>query len=155
MSATHLDRMLHPKSVAVIGASERKGSVGTAVMENLCLSGFSGEIFPVNPHRRSVQGKAAFPSLGKIGRPVDLMVIATPIATVSDIVAQGIVAGAGGAVIISAGGKEIGAKGREIEAAIKRQVAGSDFRYRFPDAIDCLDHVFCSYPNVHMGPPCR
>jgi acetyltransferase len=138
MSAIHLDRLLHPKSVAVIGASERKGSVGTAVMENLRVSGFSGEIFPVNPNRQSVQGKTTFGSLTEIGRPIDLIVIATPIATASDIVAQGIAAGAGGAVIISAGGKEIGPKGREIEAAIKRRTEGSDFRIIGPNCLGVI-----------------
>lgn len=143
MSAIHLDRLLHPKSVAEIGASERKGSVGAAVMENLRVSGFSGEVFPVNPNRRSVQGKTAFGSLTEIGRPIDLTVIATPIATASAIVGDGIAAGAGGAVIISAGGKEIGPKGREIEAAIKKRTEGSDFRIIGPNCLGVISSRSC------------
>ena len=118
MGLYHLDKLFRPESVAVIGASSQEGSIGHALLKNLVDGGFSGDIHPVNPKHDRVQDMAAVPSIGKIDKTVDLALIATPIATVPDIVRQCADAGVGGAVIISAGGRETGEEGREIEAEI-------------------------------------
>ena len=108
--------MLNPKSVAVIGATESLQSVGRKLMEN--LKSFTGGLYPVNPKRRSVLGLKAFPRIGEVPAPVDLAVIATPAITVPDVVSECAEAGVKGAVIISAGFRECGAVGVQLEEAI-------------------------------------
>ena len=114
--------MLNPKSVAVIGATESLQSVGRKLMEN--LKSFAGGFYPVNPKRRRVLGLKAFPRIGKVPAPVDLAVIATPAITVPDVVSECAEAGVKGAVIISAGFRERGAVGVQLEEAILARCGG-------------------------------
>jgi predicted CoA-binding protein len=102
-----LDVIFRPKSIAVIGATEREGSVGRTVVENLLKGGFAGTLCGVNPHRREVLGVPTYPSLADAPGKVDLAVVVTPAATVPSVVRECGAAGVGGAVIISAGFKEI------------------------------------------------
>ncbi len=111
-----LRTMLAPKSVAVIGASEKPGSVGRALMEN--LQSFSGSVFPVNPNHKTILGQKSFPKIREVGEDVDLAVIATPAATVPEVVGECAAAGVKGAVIVSAGFKEFGPAGAELEQQI-------------------------------------
>ncbi|HIK22975.1 MAG TPA: bifunctional acetate--CoA ligase family protein/GNAT family N-acetyltransferase [Thermosynechococcus sp. M3746_W2019_013] len=107
-----------PKSVAVIGASEKEGSVGRTLLWNLIQSPFGGTVFPVNPHRSSVLGIKAYASVTAIPEAVDLAVIATPAATVPAVVAECAAAGVKGAIIVSAGFREVGAAGLALEEEI-------------------------------------
>ena len=111
-----LGTILAPKSIALIGASEKPGSVGRALMEN--LRSFGGRFFPVNPNRSTVLGKRTFSKIAAVPNFVDLAVIGTPAATVPRIVEECAVAGVKGAVIISAGFKECGPAGAELEKQI-------------------------------------
>ena len=111
-----LRAMLNPKSVAVIGATENLQSVGRTLMEN--LKSFTGDFYPVNPKRNSVLGLKAFSRIGEVPGPVDLAVIATPAIAVPDVVSECAEAGVKGAVIISAGFRECGAVGVQLEEAI-------------------------------------
>lgn len=114
----HLDAIFRPRSVAVIGASERPGSVGRTLLWNLISNPFGGTVYPVNPKRTNVLGIRAYPSVKDIPEPVDLAVIATPAPTVPGVVQECVEAGVKGAVIISAGFKEIGEEGRRLEEQI-------------------------------------
>src|SRR5579883_2918622 len=76
-----------PRSIAVIGATERSGSVGRAVLTNLTTAPFGGSIFPVNLHRSSVLGRRAYPRVTDLPEPVELAVIATPAETVPSVIA--------------------------------------------------------------------
>jgi acetyltransferase len=111
-----LKAMLNPKVIALIGATEAAESVGRALMENLASSG--GVIYPINPKRSSVLGLKAFPNIEAVPNPVDLAIIATPAVTVPLIVKECAEAGVKGAIIISAGFKECGPEGRELEKEI-------------------------------------
>jgi acetyltransferase len=111
-----LGTMLAPKSVAVIGASDKPGSVGRALLEN--LQSFNGSVFAVNPNHPTVLGQQAFPTISDAQEGVDLAVIATPAATTPQIVAECAAAGVKGAVIISAGFKECGPPGAELEKQV-------------------------------------
>ncbi len=113
-----LQALMHPRNVAVIGATENPGSVGRTLLWNLISSPFGGTVFPVNPKRPSVLGIKAYPTIRDVPEPVDLAVICTPAATVPDLIAQCGAAGIPGAVIISAGFKELGAPGVELERQI-------------------------------------
>jgi acetyltransferase len=108
--------MLNPRTVALIGATETPHSVGRTIMENL-LS-FDGTVYPINPKRSMVLGVKAFANIADTPEPVDLVVIATPAATVPNLVSECAAAGVKGAVIVSAGFKEIGAEGTRLEQEI-------------------------------------
>lgn len=123
MSTFNLHRLFNPQSIAVVGASERKGSVGSSIMKNIMKNGFSGHIFPVNPQHQKIMDLKSFRDINSIKADFDLAIIATPMRTVPEIVESCGLAGAAGAVIVSSGGREIGAKGREIEARIM-EIAG-------------------------------
>ncbi|MDZ7831266.1 MAG: bifunctional acetate--CoA ligase family protein/GNAT family N-acetyltransferase [Desulfobacterales bacterium] len=118
MAILNLERMFRPKSVAVIGASEKTGSLGTALMRNLIGGGFKGEIYPVNPFHPEVFNLTCFSTIKKIQKVIDLAIIATPIRYAPKIISECSKAGVGGAVVISAGGKEIGKAGVILEKEI-------------------------------------
>jgi len=111
-----LRAMFAPNSVALIGASEKPGSVGRALLEN--LQSFRGRVFPINPSHATMLGQKAFRKIEDAPQEVDLAVIATPAATVPGIVAECAAANVKGAVIISAGFKECGPAGAELEKQI-------------------------------------
>jgi acetyltransferase len=138
MSIEHLDKIFQPKSIAVVGASERKGSVGAALMRNLLERGFPGDIFPINPKHNNLWGKSACPSITDLRTAVDLAIIASPIMSAPKIVKECAAAGVGGAVIISAGGKEIGEEGQKIEAAIKKEADSSGLRIIGPNCVGII-----------------
>src|SRR5579875_1746395 len=98
-----LDSLFHPQSVAVFGASARRGSVGNILMRNLLENPFGGVVFPINPKHQAVQGVHCYPNLAAVPEKVELAVIATPAATVPNLVRDCIAHGAAAAVIISAG----------------------------------------------------
>jgi acetyltransferase len=81
-----LDAIFHPTSIAVIGATEKPGSVGRTILWNLLSSPFGGTVYPVNPTRPAILGVKAYPSVAAIGEPVDLAVIVTPSTTAPGIV---------------------------------------------------------------------
>jgi acetyltransferase len=119
-----LDAMFAPSSVAVIGATDRPGTVGRTVLENL-LHGFQGTVYAVNPNHEEVLGLDAYKSIRNILHPVDLAVIATPAATVPQLIGECVDAGAKSAVVISAGFKERGAEGIALEQQIREQLRRS------------------------------
>jgi len=124
-SETHpLDSLFMPQSVAVIGASERQGSVGRSVLWNLLSSPFGGTVFPVNAKRPSVLGIKAYPSVKDLPDKVDLVVVTTPADTVPDIIAESVEVGIPSAIVISAGFKEFGEHGKELERQISQIIRG-------------------------------
>jgi acetyltransferase len=130
--------MLAPKSVALIGATESPGSVGRTLMENLKNESFQGDVYPVNPKRACVLGVPTYPSIGEVPGPVDLAVICTPAATVPGVVSECIEAGVKGALIISAGFKEIGAKGAELEKQILAEARSARMRIIGPNCLGAM-----------------
>ncbi|NGX63995.1 MAG: Succinyl-CoA ligase [ADP-forming] subunit alpha, partial [Candidatus Anoxychlamydiales bacterium] len=114
----NLDYIFNPKSIAVIGASEKPESVGRTLFENLINSSFKGEIFAINPKRDSVLGYRAYKGIKDVKKPIDLAVIATPAAFVPEIIQECEDANVIGAIIISAGFKELGESGKELEEQI-------------------------------------
>src|SRR5215475_8129475 len=103
-----LDAIFSPRSVAVIGATDREGSIGRAVMWSLVSSPFGGTVYPVSDKRTSVLGIKAYPRITDIPARVDLAVIVTPAVKVPEIVGECVSCGVGGAIVISAGFKEHG-----------------------------------------------
>jgi acetyltransferase len=119
-----LDPILRPNNIAVIGATEKVGSVGRTIIWNLISNPFGGTIYPVNPKRANILGIKAYPSIGDIPDQIDLAVIITPAPTVPGLVKECVEAGIPGAIIISAGFKEVGEEGVELERQIMETARG-------------------------------
>jgi acetyltransferase len=113
--------MLAPRAIALFGATDSPGSVGRALLEN--LRSFSGDFYPVNPKHATVLGLKSIPAIADLPHAIDLAVIATPAAKVPGIVRECAALGVKGAIIISAGFKEIGQSGRELEVEIAKRAA--------------------------------
>lgn len=135
MSIENMEKIFKPRSIAVIGASSREGSVGHSVYRNLILGGFKGTVFPVNEKHHSVLNEPAYKSVVNIPQPVDLAVVVTPILATPKIIQECAAAGVGGAVIISAGGKETGKEGSDLEATIKAEAQKSGIRLIGPNCL--------------------
>ena len=102
MSTQRLDRLLSPRTIALVGASPRVGSLGNAVLRNLRGGGFSGPLHLVNPRHREIDGLPCWRRLSDIGAPPDLVVIAAPLDSVASIAEEAAAVGAGAAVVITA-----------------------------------------------------
>ena len=138
-----LDSMFSPKSVAVIGATDREASVGRTVLERLHTPSFRGRIFPVNPNHMDVLGLPAYPKVGDVPEKVDLAVIVTPAKTVPGIVGECVDAGVRAAVVISAGFKERGPEGAALELEIQKQLRRGTMRFLGPNCLGVM--------NPHAG----
>ena len=123
MSVRNLAPLFAPKTVAVIGASSRPGSVGNTVLGNLSASGSSVSVFPVNPKHQVLGDKKCFASVAEIPDAVDLAVICTPATTVPQLVRECGAAGVRGVLILSAGFRETGSAGKQLEAAVAAEAS--------------------------------
>ena len=121
----NLDALFAPKSIAVIGASNRQGSVGRAVFTNILLNEYTGTVYPVNPKDRSISGVRSYPSIGDLPESVDVAVVVVPAAVVPAVTEECGKKGVKGLIIISAGFKEVGQDG----ATLERQVASLAQKY--------------------------
>ena len=127
--------------MAVIGASDRPGSIGRAVLWSLVSSPFGGTVYPVSDKRTSVLGIKAYPSVEEIPETVDLAVIVTPADSVPGVIGQCIAAGVRGAIVISAGFKEHGEHGKELERQILDQLRDSGMRLIGPNCLGVMNPV--------------
>jgi len=133
-----LDFIFKPNHVAVIGATDRKGSVGRTLMRNLLATPFGGTVYPVNPKRSSVLGVRAYPSIAGVPDTVDLAIIVTPAPTVPSLIQECGEAGVRGVIIISAGFKEIGEEGRALEREIEEALDTYDMRVIGPNCLGIM-----------------
>src|SRR5215208_4451313 len=136
-----LDSMFAPKSVAVIGATETPGSVGRTIVWNLISSSFGGTIYPVNPKRPSILGIKAYPSLTAVPEVVDLIVVVTPATTIPNIIKEAVDLGVKSAVIISAGFKETGPQGAELERQILEHARRGNMRIIGPNCLGVMSPI--------------
>jgi acetyltransferase len=134
-----LDAIFRPASLAVIGATDRPGSVGRTVVENIRRAGFPGTFYAINPHRNEVLGVPAYPSLVAAPRGVELAVIVTPAATVPEIIHDCVAAGVRGAIIISAGFKETGAPGVRLEQEVLAEARRGSLRVIGPNCLGVMN----------------
>lgn len=125
--------------MALIGATDREGSVGHATLVNLKNASFHGKIYPVNPHRSEILGLRSYASISEIPAAVDLAVIVTPAATVPDIIGECIDANVKAAVVISAGFKEHGAEGQALEAKIAERLQHGRLRLIGPNCLGVMN----------------
>ncbi len=125
-------------SVALIGASEREGSLGTVVLRNLLDAGFDGPIYPVNPKHEEVQGITCYPSLRDLEEAVDLAVIVTPAVAVPDVLEDCGASGVSAAVILSAGFREAGEEGLALEQAVLDAARRHRIRFIGPNCLGVM-----------------
>lgn len=134
-----LDAIFLPKTVAVIGAKDNPGSVGRTILSNLMAGDFGGKIFPVNPHRKEVLGLKAYPSISAVPEPVDLALVVTPAPTVPGIIEECARCKVRGAIIISAGFKELGGPGIELEREILKHARAANMPIIGPNCLGVMN----------------
>ena len=150
--ARSIERLLHPGSIAVVGASDRPGSVGRALMRNLLAGGFEGAIYPVNPSGRAVAGLPSHRSVAEIMGPVDLAVVAVPAASVEQVVRECAAKGVADLVIVSAGFAEAGGTAADRQRALVDLARRHGMRVVGPNCIGIantaigLDATFAPFP---------
>ena len=138
-AAKSLHAFLNPRSVAIVGASRRSGTIGAALLHNVMRCGFTGKVYPVNMNATSIAGLDAYPSVSKIGAPVDLAVVAVPAKRVEEVVADCALAGVHGVVVISSGFRESSPEGAEAEKRLAALVRGSGMRMVGPNCMGVLN----------------
>ena len=150
-----LTSLLNPKVIAVIGATERKRSVGRTLMNNLLEGGFPGKIYPVNPIQETILGLHAFPNVAALPEVPDLAVIITPPKTVPGIIKECAAAGIQGVIIISAGFKETGADGAALEQQVLTEARRGNIRIVGPNCLGVMvpGHKFNATFAADMAKP--
>jgi acetate---CoA ligase (ADP-forming) len=134
-----LDALLRPRSVAVIGASRERGTIGAEILHNLIARGFQGPVYPVNPKAGFVQSVSAYPSIEAVPGPVDLAVVVVPAAAVPAILEACGRAGVAAAVVISAGFRETGEEGAARERVLLECTRRHGMRLVGPNCLGVLN----------------
>ncbi len=145
MSTLNMDSLFDPKSIAVIGASNRKDSVGYILLHNIIAAEYEGVVYPVNPNARAVQAIQCYDTISQVPRKVDLAVVAVPAKGVPDVVRECGESGVSACVIVSAGFKEVGAEGKKLEDQVLSIARSYDLRILGPN---CLGF---SRPSHHVN----
>jgi acetyltransferase len=143
----HLDYILKPKSIAVIGASRRENSIGWQIVDNLLAHGFAGAVYPVNPSAASIHSIKAYPAIGNVPGPVELAIIVVPGEYVNEVARQCVEAGVKGLVVISAGFKEVGGAGVTREEELLETLEGTEVRTVGPNCMGVIN----THPDVRMN----
>jgi acetyltransferase len=133
-----LDVFFSPKTVALIGATENPGSVGRTLLWNLMTSPFGGTVYPVNPKRASVLGVKAYKSVTDIPEEIDLAVIVTPPPSIPALIKECGENGVRGAIVISAGFKEIGPEGAVLEQKLLEEARAANIRIIGPNCLGVM-----------------
>lgn len=133
-----LDSLFRPKRVAVVGATDKEGSVGRTLLKNLISNPFGGVVYPVNPKREHVLGILAFRSIAACPGHVDLVIVVTPAATVPGVIQDCVDQGVKNAIIISAGFKEVGPEGEKLELEVQRIATKGNLRIVGPNCLGII-----------------
>lgn len=143
-----LECIMSPRSIAVVGATNRPGSVGLHVFRNILNAGYQGVLYPVHPKLRSVQGVRAYPRLTDIPDPdLDLAVLIVQPESAVEVAREAAGLGVKGVIVITAGFKEIGGRGAELEAELKSVLAAGGIRMIGPNCLGIMN----TNPAVQMN----
>jgi acetyltransferase len=140
-TANPLKSIFSPKNIAVIGATEKEGSVGRTILWNLISSPFGGAVFPINPKRPSLLGIKAYPTVKDVPDQIDLAVIVTPSASIPGLIAECGEVGVKGAIVISAGFKETGPEGVELERQLLENARKYKMRVVGPNCLGVMSPI--------------
>jgi acetyltransferase len=136
-----LKSMFAPQSIAVIGATEREGSVGRTVIENLKKGSCQEKLYAVNPKHKEVLGLRCYAELADLPEKIDLAIVITPAITVPAMIGECVKRGVGAAVVISAGFKERGEEGARLEREIRERLSGSTMRVLGPNCLGLMNPI--------------
>lgn len=134
-----LEKIFNPHSVAIVGASQTQGKVGYEILTNMISAGYEGKIFPVNHNAESIEGLRCYRDLESIGEVPELVIIVIPAKFVPEIMRQCAKIGVEAVIIITAGFKEIGEEGRELEKQVVRIAKQSGIRVVGPNCLGVID----------------
>ena len=134
-----LDALFSPQSVAVVGASTRPHTVGNDLLRNLLFHEFTGAVYPVNPKAIAILGVPAWRSLSALPHPVDLAVVVVPAPAVLDVADEAIATGVKALVVLSAGFKEIGPEGAELERRLREKVRRAGIPLAGPNCLGLMN----------------
>ncbi|MDD5269827.1 MAG: acetate--CoA ligase family protein [Candidatus Omnitrophica bacterium] len=155
MSNSDLKPLFNPSSVAVIGASSKKGKIGHDVLFNLKEYGYKGRIYPINPNDAEIMGKKCYPSVLDVKEDIDLAVFAIPAAAVIEAMKECGKKGIGAAIVITAGFKETGPEGKKLELELAAVAKEHGIRVLGPNCLGFISstaHLNASFAAVSPLP---
>lgn len=133
-----LENFFNPQSIAIVGASRQKNKVGHEILTSILNGGYKGKIFPVNPKADTIGQLRCYPDLESIGEVPDLVIIAVPVKIVSAVMHQCAKLGVRSVIIITAGFKEVGEEGRELEKQVVRIAKQAGIRVIGPNCLGVI-----------------
>ena len=147
-----LDPVFTPRTVAVVGASRSRDSIGWAIVHNMVEAQFTGAIYPVNPQAAAIHSLKCYPSLAAIPDQIDLAVVTVPRALVQGVVEEAIALGVTAFVIITAGYGETGAEGRALEAKLRATIRAAGARMIGPNCMGVINTDAAVSLNATFSP---
>jgi len=133
-----LEKFFNPASVAVVGASQKKGKVGYELLISLVKAGYKGKIYPVNPNTPAIEGLKCYPDLGSIGQVPELVIIIVPANIVPAVMQQCAKIGVKAVIIITAGFKEVGKEGKDLEQQVVQIAKRANIRVIGPNCLGVI-----------------
>ena len=147
----NLDAIFNPESVAVVGASTTPGKVGHDIFVNILKGGYTGTLYPVNPRAKSIASVRAYPTVGDIPDPIDLAMVILPPEAAEAAVRDAIAKGVKAVVIVSAGFREVGSEGAEIERRILAMCRKAGVRLVGPNCLGVINPVATTSLNASFS----
>ena len=139
MSSDGLDKLFSPRSIAIIGASQKEGKIGHDVLLNIKEFGYKGRIYPINPKDTEVMGFKAYPSVLDVKEDIDLAVFAIPAPSVIEVIKECGKKGIKAAIVITAGFKETGPEGRKLELELAETARSYGIKVLGPNCLGFID----------------
>jgi acyl-CoA synthetase (NDP forming)/GNAT superfamily N-acetyltransferase len=137
--ARSVARLLSPKSVAVVGASRTRETIGQTLVRNLVVAGFTGRVYAVNPYANAIAGVPAYPSLRDLPEDIDLALVVVPADSVANVVADAAEKNVKGLVVVSSGFSEAGDEGRAREQELAQLARGNGMRLIGPNCLGVIN----------------
>lgn len=133
-----LDKFFNPQSVAIVGASQNKGKVGYEILASMVSAGYKGKIFPVNNKAETIEGLKCYPDLESIGEVPDLVIVVVPAKAVADVMRQCARIKTKSVIVITAGFKEVGKSGKELEQQVVQIAKQAGIRVIGPNCLGVI-----------------
>ena len=147
-----LDTVFSPRTVAVVGASRSRDSIGWSIVHNMIEAQFTGAIYPVNPKAAAIHSLKCYPTLAAIPDAIDLAVITVPRALVQGVVEEAIALGVRAFVVITAGYGETGEEGRALEATLRETIRAAGARMVGPNCMGVINTDAAVSLNATFSP---
>ena len=148
-----LEHFFKPASIAVVGASQNPAKIGYEILNNIIRYGYRGAVYPINPNAQEILGHKAYPSLAEVPGMIDLVVVVVPPKAVLDVLEQCGQKGVDAAVVITAGFKEIGPEGAQIEQALADRAKAQGLRLIGPNCLGIIDTASSLNASFAAGMP--